>query len=205
MNPVLSLTTRSSLLERLKNVDDEASWREFCRMYSDLIRRLALKAGMTEHEAEEVLQEVLISMVRNISGFTYNPAVSSFRRWLSNMVRWRIRDQRKKRLLHHSIDEPRREGSEQAGLVEDIADPAGHALEAAWETEWKKSLLDAALARIKRQVKPKQFQIYHLLVTHELPVPEVCRRLKVNAAQLYLAKHRVSQALRQELKRLAKE
>ena len=203
VNPVLSITTRSSLLERLKSMDDEESWREFCRIYGDLIRRLAMKAGLTEHEAEEVLQEVLISVVRNIGGFTYNPAVSSFRHWLTNVVRWRIADQRKKQSQHERIREEPLEDGEQAGVAGGLADPAGDVLDAQLEAEWRKGLIETALGRIKRQVNPKHFQIYHLLVVHELPVPQVCRRLKVNRGQLYLARHRIARLLQKEVKRLA--
>ena len=71
-----------------------------------------------------------------------------------------------------------------------------------WEEEWQKNLLDAAIERVKQQVTPKQFQIFDLSVLRELPVAEVKVILKVNTAQVYLARHRVGVLIKQEAKRL---
>ena len=53
--PDKSLATRGSLLHRLKDCRDQASWQDFYDTYRDLIHRFALKAGLTETEAEEVV------------------------------------------------------------------------------------------------------------------------------------------------------
>jgi DNA-directed RNA polymerase specialized sigma24 family protein len=61
-----------------------------------------------------------------------------------------------------------------------------------------------ALARVKRQVKPEQYAIYHLHLIEERSIAEVRRTLDVSVAQVYLAKHRVGAALKKELQRLQK-
>jgi RNA polymerase sigma-70 factor (ECF subfamily) len=71
-----------------------------------------------------------------------------------------------------------------------------------WDEEWESQVLQAALARIKRQVQPQHYQIYHLHVILGQPAREVARTLGVNAAQIYLAKHRVSNLLKKEVQRL---
>ena len=83
-----------------------------------------------------------------------------------------------------------------------VPDPASLELDSVWEEEWQKNLLDAAIERVKQQVTPKQFQIFDLSVLRELPVAEVTTLLKVNAAQVYLARHRVGALIKQEAKRL---
>jgi RNA polymerase sigma-70 factor (ECF subfamily) len=86
--------------------------------------------------------------------------------------------------------------------VERIADPAGFDLTALWDEEWEKNLLQAALARIKRQVHPQHYEIYHLHVILGQPVRDVARALGVNVAQVHLAKYRVGQLLKKEIRRL---
>ena len=81
-------------------------------------------------------------------------------------------------------------------------DPAGSELTTIWGEEWAKYLLQAASARIKRQVHPQQYEIYHLHVLLGRPVDEVKKTLGVTAAQVYLAKHRVGGAMKRELRRL---
>ena len=60
----------------------------------------------------------------------------------------------------------------------------------------------AALARVKRQIKPRQFQIFDLHVLKQWPVKEVARALNVSIGQIYVTKHRVARLLETELKRL---
>ena len=57
--------------------------------------------------------------------------------------------------------------------VERIPDPAGFDLAAIWDEEWEKRLLHAALARIKRQVHPQHYEIYHLHVILGKPVRDL--------------------------------
>jgi len=61
-----------------------------------------------------------------------------------------------------------------------------------WEEEWQRNLVEAALEKLKPQVKAKQFQIFYLHVIRELPPLKVARALGVNVGQVYLAKHRLS-------------
>jgi DNA-directed RNA polymerase specialized sigma24 family protein len=71
-SPDRSLATRESLLRRLTDCQDQASWQEFYAMYRDLIWRFALKAGCTESEAEEVVQETVIAVARKLPEFKYD-------------------------------------------------------------------------------------------------------------------------------------
>src|SRR6266542_1029576 len=92
-----SMQTQPSLLHRLKTGDDTESWREFYRLYGKLVRDFAIQAGLTDTEADEVVQETAIAMVRHLPDFRYDPKVCRFKTWLLNQSSWRIKDQLKKR------------------------------------------------------------------------------------------------------------
>jgi RNA polymerase sigma-70 factor (ECF subfamily) len=92
--------------------------------------------------------------------------------------------------------------TERTDTIERVPDLAAPELDGIWDEEWEKHLLETALARVKRQVHPRQYEIYHLYVVLGKPVSEVKTALEVSAAQVYLAKHRVGVCLRRELKRL---
>jgi RNA polymerase sigma-70 factor (ECF subfamily) len=212
--------TRASLLERLKDLGDDASWNEFARTYHELIFSVARRAGLNETEAEEVVQDTLIAVAKKMPGFTYDPAKDSFKGWLLTVTRWRVRDrlEKRKRESHvltlpadtaaQPLGEGRGEGrlsddaTSRTATVERVPDPVPGDLEAVWNEEWEKHLLQTALARIKRTVHPQQYEIYHLHVILGQPVREVTRALGVNAGQVYLARHRVGRALKQEIRRL---
>jgi DNA-directed RNA polymerase specialized sigma24 family protein len=86
--------------------------------------------------------------------------------------------------------------------IEQVPDPAGVDLARIWDEEWHKHLLQTALGRIKRQVHPQHYEIYHLHVLLGKPVREVTQTLGVSAGQIYLAKHRVSRLLKKEIRKL---
>jgi DNA-directed RNA polymerase specialized sigma24 family protein len=67
------IPTRQTLLSRLKDWQDQASWREFFDTYWRLLYGVALKAGLTEAEAQDVVQETMLAAARNMPGFTYGP------------------------------------------------------------------------------------------------------------------------------------
>ena len=83
-----------------------------------------------------------------------------------------------------------------------MEDPNGDVLDRLWEVEWKKNIADAALARVKSQVSPKQFQIFDCYVVKQWDAKKVQKSLNVSMAQVYLAKHRVGSVLKKELAKL---
>src|SRR5438093_6355538 len=92
-----SIQTRPSLLNRLKTGDDAESWQEFYRGYGKLARDFAIQVGLTDTEADEVVQETAIAVSRHLPEFRYDPKVCRFKTWLLNQSSWRIIDQIKKR------------------------------------------------------------------------------------------------------------
>ena len=67
------IPTRESLLSRLKDWEDDESWREFFGIYRKLLFSFAVKAGLSEQESEEVVQETIISVAKTIKEFKYDP------------------------------------------------------------------------------------------------------------------------------------
>lgn len=63
------IPTRQSLLSRLKDWDDKASWRDFFNTYWKLIYSVSLKAGLRDEDAQEVVQETMISVHSHPIGF----------------------------------------------------------------------------------------------------------------------------------------
>ncbi len=197
------IPTRESLLSRLKDWRDEASWQDFFDTYWRLIYGVARKAGLGDAEAQDIVQETVLSVARKIDGFRYDPKVCSFKTWMLNLTRWRIINQFKQReRTACPTPLPIGDSADRTDALERIADPSGCDLEAIWDAEWEKNLLTAALERVKRQVAPEQFQIFDLCFLEGWPVRKVTQTLGVSAARVYLAKHRIGRLLKKELARL---
>lgn len=198
------LPTRWTLLTRLKDWDDQDSWREFFDAYWQLIYNTGIKAGLTHTEAEEVVQEVVISVAKKMPEFKTDPAAGSFKAWLLKITQWRITDQFRKRARHQAVPRPPAHDDSRTGTIERIPDPVAGRFEEEWDVEWEKNLFQAALNRAKGQVKPELFQMFDLLVTKQWPALKVSRRLRVNLAQVYYAKYKVSALVKREIQKLQK-
>src|SRR6266540_3547512 len=194
------IPTRGSLISRLKDLDNDASWQEFFNTYWRLIYGLARKAGLNDVEAQDVVQETVLSVARRMPGFRYDPSVASFKTWLHQIVKCRIADHFRRRAREVPIAAP----ATQTGTapLERIADPANPALDEAWDREWEKNLYDAAVERVRRKAGPEQFQIYEYHVLRERSVKETARDLGVSTGRVYLAKHRIGRMLKKEIKAL---
>ena len=88
--------------------------------------------------------------------------------------------------------------------LEDFVAPGSLSLEEMWDKEWEENLFEAAVARVKRQVKEEQFQMFDLYVVKKWPVEKVAQTLGVNTGRVYLAKHRIGGLIRKEIQRLEK-
>src|SRR6266542_7166468 len=156
------LPTRWTLIERLKNWDDQESWRQFFETYWKLIYGVAIKSGLTHPEAQDVVQETVISVSKSMHNFKADPAYGSFKAWLLNLTRWRITDQfRKRGRGAKEREEPPNSGAGSeseatpTAVEEQVPDPAGNALETIWNEEGEKPIGDAAWEKVNSKSTPK--------------------------------------------------
>ncbi len=197
------IPTRATLLKRLKDWEDQSSWQEFFDTYWRLIYGVAVKGGLTREEAQDVVQETLVSVAKQMPTFQYDPSIGSFKGWLLNMTRWRITDHLRKR--KHSASAAPETNPVDVEDEDKSEESLAPDLEKLWDVEWENNLLNAAIAKAKRRLDPELYQIFDLQV-HKSMAPEAIAKLyNVPVAQIYLAKHRVTEAIRMEVERIRKE
>jgi RNA polymerase sigma-70 factor (ECF subfamily) len=197
--------TRATLIQRLKNWQDQPSWQEFFDMYWKLPYGVARKAGLSDAEAQDVVQETMASVAKHMPTFEYDPAIGSFKAWLAKLTRWRIIDQIRKRQSLIQDQSASSDSPTGTGAVEKIIDPESLALDDLWNAEWERNLLDAAIANVKRKMDPQKYQIFDFYVNKQWSAEKVAAQFGVPVPQVYLAKHRVTELIKAEVKRLEKE
>ena len=201
-NPDELIPTRRSLILRLRDWDDQASWKDFFETYWKLIYSVALKAGLNDAEAQDVVQETIISVARYIPGFRYDPALGSFKSWLMRITRTRIADHFRKRRFEKGGKRFPREQAMDPGQMEAYADLGDFDLEAAWNEEWERHILANALAKVRESVNPVQYQIFYLHVCKGLPARQVAASLGVKLAEVYFAKYKVGSATKKAVQQM---
>ena len=194
------LPTRMTLLSRLRDWDDRESWQEFFDMYWRLIYTTATRSGLSDAEAQDVVQEVLVGASKSMPKFKYDPEAGSFKGWLVCITKRKIANQFKKRAPWES-----QPAGEEGTAPEDLPAPEEDLIDRLFEDEWKRGLVVAAMRRVKAKVKLRHFQIFDLYVVQQRSVSEVSTLLKVSAPEVYLARHRIAKRLKKEVARLEKE
>ena len=195
--------TRYSLLSRLQGWEDQDSWRDFFDTYWRLIYTVAIKSGLTDPEAQDVVQETVVCVAKDIAKFKRDRDRGSFRAWLRNLTRWRINDQLRKRAHFRTVENV--DLLTESHPMAQIPDPASPELEAIWDEEWKANLLEVATERVRRRVREEHYQIFDLYVMRRWKARDVAEALGVSVGQVYLAKHRVASEVKSEVRELQKK
>jgi RNA polymerase sigma-70 factor (ECF subfamily) len=197
------IPTRQSLLGRITDWEDSESWRTFFDTYWRLIYNFTLRHGLGHEEAQEVVQETVLAVAKSIGKFHYDPQVCRFKTWLLGVTRSKIANQfaRRARQPAAAVGAPPGDSSG-TGLLGRIPEEQPGPLEQAWDEEWQKNLMDAAIQRVKQRVSIEQYQMFDLFVLKQWPARDVARTLGVTIGHVYVAKHRVSKLIRKEFEAL---
>ena len=196
------LETRSSLIQRLKATINGESWEEFFHTYWELIYNVARRAGLSEADAQDIVQETVLKVHNSLDRFEYNRKRGTFKGWLRTVTRSRLNDFFKKQQRRPALNQSLESAGDE---LQNLEDPEGPEIEKIWDEEWSKNLIQSALNRTKKLTSPKQFQIFKCHYIDEWTVRETCRTLGVNAAQVYMAKQRVGKIFREAVETLQEQ
>ncbi len=180
-------TTPASLLEQLRRPGDQGSWARFVRLYYPLIYHWARRSGASPEDAGDLVQEVLMILIRTMPSFEYDPS-RSFRGWLRTVTlnAWR------KRMKSPSLPTDLVE-------VDGMIDPSIPATEEFEEAEYRRHLVVRALRLMEKDFRPTTWRACWENVAQGHPAEDVARELGITVNSVYLAKSRVLRRLRQEL------
>jgi len=188
------MDTSTKILQRLGKGSSTTAWRQFYGRYRDLVRGVARHSGLSEADQDEVLQETMLAVHRNMKFDGMNGPKA--RAWLRTVSRRKIMDILRKRY------QARR--SQEASLKSASLTDVRLELEKAWEEEWKVEILERALATLRRELPPKMYQAFDLFALRNHDATQVARTLGISRGLVYLHKLRVLERLRAEVQRMAR-
>jgi RNA polymerase sigma factor (sigma-70 family) len=194
------VSTRWTLIARLKDLDDQESWRQFFDSYWRLIYGVAIKSGLSHAEAQDVVQETVVSVSKNMKTFRADPSFGSFKGWLLNLTRWRITDQVRRRGREARLpagDNPATTGSSRP---EERLPDSEAAFEKIWEQEWEHHVIERALEKVKLEADARHYQVFYLNAIKQVPAARVAELLNINVDQVYLIKHRLTKIFEEGVK-----
>jgi len=192
--------TRTSLLVRLKDKGDEHSWCEFYNIYGRLIFGYTLHFQISYAEAEDIVQEVCIKVFRQIDRFDYSPERGRFRGWLKTITRNTVIDYLRRRQRRRNAKQEF-QNTREAMILEFEAKVDDDV----WAWEWRKSLYENALERVRARVDSDTFRVFKLYALENVSMDTVMEESGLKANAVYAVKHRILKYIREEVERLQSE
>ena len=184
-------TTRETLLIRIKNRDDSQAWSEFHELYAPLLYRFSRERGLSHDDAEDIRATCFAAIVKQVEEFEYDRSKGGFKAWLRTLVNRRIIDRARKR----------KERTADSRQLSKLASDEKEAHEI-WDRNWQQQHLLYCFDLAKSKTPETTFRAFEMLIRERATVPEVCKELGLNANQVYKAKARVLQIVREELQLL---
>jgi RNA polymerase sigma-70 factor (ECF subfamily) len=174
---------------------DPGSWEEFVRCYGGLISGWCRRWGLQPTDADDVTQKVLVRLLRTMRRFHYDPA-RSFRGWLRTVTHNVCRDWRAE-----VAAEPAGRGDSAVFRLLESAEARDDLAERI-EAEYARELLNAAMVRVSKRVRPDTWAAFYQTAVEERRPADVARELKLTVANLFVYRSRVKKMLLDELARL---
>jgi len=185
--------TSASLLERLRLQPDDAAWQRLVDLYTPLIHTWLRRHLLPAADADDLVQEVLAVMVRELPHFEHNGRPGAFRAWLRTITVHRLRDFWRSR--HY-----RPEATGDSDFVQklDQLEDLASGLSQLWDQEHDRHVVSRLLELIRSEFQPATWQAFEGVMLQGRKPAEVAQRLGVSVNAVLLAKSRVLARLRRE-------
>ena len=196
--------TRITLIGNIKENNEDA-WNEFCLFYWDIIVGWARRMGCSEAVAQDVFQETMISLMRQLPNFNYDTGRGKFRSFIKTIVKRRVCDIYRKEGKYVSLSS---ESSEENSSDIDIFDKINaehNNSEITYDSDivWLDSILKLAVKNVAKKTDPTTYLSFKLYVLEEKPVEEVIKVAGVDKiGTVYQHKSRFLSALKIEFYKL---
>jgi RNA polymerase sigma-70 factor (ECF subfamily) len=186
--------TSVSLLDRLKSAEpDDPQWRRLHDIYEPWILRWLARVPELGDEADDIAQEVLIVLVRELPNFS-RQRDGSFRRWLGNVLANRLRTYWKKR-KRRPVAGLDRDAS--ADFIEDLEDPAS-ALSRAWDREHDQFVLHRLMTTVQHDFNKTTWEAFRRCTIGAESPTTVAADLGLTVNAVLTGKSRILRRLREE-------
>lgn len=187
----MEATSHSLLRRAALGVGD--SWARLDRLYRPFLLSWFLAHGTPHADAEDLTQEVMTVVFRELKDFDHLGRIGGFRSWLRGTCVHRLQGYRRSRQLRGAAIG----GTDFQAHLQSLADSDDN-LAVNWDRDHDVEILRQLLANLTDFFQEKTLQAFHRLVFDEAPAPQVAKELGMSIGAVYVAKSRVLRALRAE-------
>jgi len=189
--------TSLSLLDRLRLQPDKESWQRLVEVYTPLIQAWLRRHGVSPTDAEDLTQEVMTVVVREIPTFKHNQQPGAFRSWLRTIAVNRLRVLWRSRHMRPVATG----GSDFLKMLDELEDPDSD-LSRLWDQQHDHHVARRLMELVKPQFEPATWQAFRRVVLDGVKAAVAAAELNISVNAVLLAKSRVLSRLRQEIQGL---
>ena len=187
-------STRASLILRLQNADDVAAWDEFSAIYAPVVYRVAIARGLQAADAENLVQEVMLSVARSVDQWLERTNRGSFRAWLLSISRNKAVD-----ILTRRATRVMARGGDSAGqLLAEL--PAADNVSQELDLEYDRAVFQWAAIQVRDVVADSTWDAFRLTSIDGVCVTDAAEQLQMRPGNVYLARSRVMTRIRELVK-----
>lgn len=182
--------TRASLLLQVQAGDDPKAWDEFIAVYRPIVYRLARRRGLQDADAEDLAQQVLLSVARSIEGWQKRDESVRFRHWLRRVA--------KNAIVNLLTRGPKEQAAGSTSVYELLHqhDADEDAIARDLELEYRREIFFRAAAIVQSEIASDSWKVFELAVIEDIPIEQVAATLGKSVGAAYAARSRVMKRLR---------
>jgi RNA polymerase sigma-70 factor (ECF subfamily) len=181
------------LLERLRLRADPASWQRLVALYTPFVAGWLRAQAVQSADVDDLTQEVLGTLVRELPGFRHDLRPGAFRRWLRGIALNRLRAFRRARRPLPAGGEPSFERA-----LDRLEDPESD-LSRLWDEEHDRHVVRRLLELLEPEFEATTWQAFRLVVLEGRPAREAADALGLSPNAVRIAKSRVLARFRDEI------
>jgi len=186
--------TRHSLIQRLQDGGDNAAWEEFASIYRPIIVRMALSKQLQLDDAEDLAQQVLLLVLKNISKWKTDPARARFRTWLQTVVR--------NTTINALSRRPRDQASGGTTSLQQLQQRPDKADSLWFDLQWQRETLRWVAQKVRGEFESTTWTAFWDTAIEQLSAQEVAGRIGMSVGAVYIARSRVMQRIKQRIAEL---
>jgi RNA polymerase sigma-70 factor (ECF subfamily) len=185
--------TSLSLLDRAREGPSSGSWERLVDVYSPLLHGWLARLSVQPSDADDLVQEILLAISRDLSKFQHSGRNGAFRSWLRTILLNRVRD-----FWRSSKYRPTAAGGTSwAERLEQLADDRSDASRE-WNLEHDRHVMARLLQQVRPRFEPKTWEAFHRQVFEGQRADVVAQELGMPLNSVYVARSRVLSTLRRE-------
>jgi len=185
------MDTSASLLDSLRLHAKGNSWQTLVELYSPLMRGWLIRNGAALSDVDDIVQDVLIRVVRLIPDFRLEPRPGSFRSWLRSITVNCLREHARRRRKQPAAQG----GSDYGDMIQQLADPQS-GLSKLWDREHDEHVTQYLLQQVRADFSANTWQAFQRFTLDGLSADEVSQELGISPNAVFIAKSRVMARLR---------